>query len=258
MINTFKRNIRLGLGISLLALIISSGASYISIRKLLDSDQWVNHTSQVIKGLDDIISRMKDVETGQRGYLLSGDPVFLEPYNGSRQDVTDYVSHVQFLTEDNKWQQKDFPYLNALINKKYEIVNRTIADKKRGIPVSVRTLLAGKDIMDHLRKQVGLMKYREHHLMIIRTSRMNNFAVFTPILILIASLVSVVVTFIFYRRMKDNLLANELLMGELEKREKNTQKNIKVISELAEQLAKGNYDIRIKDEDLKPPVDYSN
>jgi len=258
MVNTFKRNIRLGLGISLFALILSSAASYISIRELLNSDQWVNHTSQVIQVLDNILSRMKDVETGQRGYLLTGDPVFLEPYNGSKTDVNDYVNHVQALTADNKWQQKDFPYLHALINKKYEIVDHSIADKKRGIPVNTRILLAGKDIMDHIRNQIHLMKVREQKLMVIRTSKMNAFAAFTPILILLAAIISVIVTYIFYRRMKNNLKENQFLMEELEKKEKNTQKNIQVISDLAEQLSKGNYDIRIKDSDLKPPVDNYN
>ena len=255
MVNTFKRNIRLGLGISLLALIISSTASYISIHKLLDSNQWVNHTSIVIQGLDDILSRMKDVETAQRGYLLTDDEVFLEPYKGSREDVTVDIDHVQLLTADNKWQQKDFPYLNSLINQKYAIVNRTIADKKKGIPVTKTSLLEGKNIMDHIRKQIHLMKYREHQLMSIRTSRVHSLSTFTPLLILLASLIAVIVTFVFYRRMKDNLADNQWLMEELERKGKNTQKNIGTISRLAEQLAKGNYEMRIKDTDLKPPRD---
>ncbi|WP_158796155.1 CHASE3 domain-containing protein [Pedobacter sp. L105] len=255
MVNTFKRNIRLGLGISLLALILSSTASYVSIRKLLESNEWLNHTSVVIQGLDDILSRMKDVETSQRGYLLTGDQVFLEPYTGSREDVTTDVDHIQLLTADNKWQQKDIPYLNSLINQKYAIVDRTISDKKNGISVTKTSLLEGKGIMDHIRKQIHLMKYREHQLMVARTSRVNRFATFTPLLILLASLVAVVVTFVFYRRMKANLADNQFLMEELERKEKSTQKNIAMISNLAEQLAKGNYDVRIKDNDLKPPRD---
>lgn len=250
MVNTFKRNILLGLGISLAALIISSGASYISIKKLLDSEEWVEHTTKVIQGFDGIISRIKDAETGQRGYLLTDDTVFLEPYTGSKDDVMTYFDQVQLLTIDNMAQQKDFPYLEKLIRDKYAFIEKTIADKRRGIPVTVSTLLSGKRIMDKIRKQVRTMEQREQKLMISRTSKMNSFATYTPILILFASLVAVIVTYAFYRRMRNNLLDNERLHEELERKEAATEQQIKVISDLAEKIAKGNYDVRIKDTDL--------
>lgn len=251
MVNTFKRNIRLGLGISLAALIISSAASYISIRKLLESDHWVDHTFQVIQDLDNIISRLKDAETGQRGYLLTGDPVFLEPYSGSKEDVLQFTDHAQLLTADNATQQKDFPHLYDLLEKKYVFINTTIANRKRGIPVTERELLSGKSIMDQIRKQILVMEQRENKLLAIRTSKMDMFAVFTPILILLASLVAAVVTYAYYRRMKTNLADNERLQELLERKEETTERNIRTISNLAEHIAKGNYDARIKDSDFE-------
>ncbi|MET1055626.1 MAG: CHASE3 domain-containing protein [Pedobacter sp.] len=251
MVNTFKRNIRLGLGISLAALIISSAASYLSIRKLLESDRWVDHTFKVIQNLDNIISRLKDAETGQRGYLLTADPVFLEPYTGSKDDVMELIDHVQLLTSDNASQQKDIPYLQQLIEKKYVFITRTIANRRRGIPVTEAELLSGKAIMDQIRKQIQTMEKRENTLLAARISKMDRFAMFTPILILLASVVALVVTYAFYRRMKNNLADNERLQELLEQREESTEKNIKVISDLAEQIAKGNYEVRIKDSDLE-------
>jgi len=251
MVNTFKRNIRLGLGISLAVLIISSAASYISIRKLLESDHWVDHTFQVIQDLDNIISRLKDAETGQRGFLLTADPVFLEPYNGSKDDIGDLIDHVQFLTADNKVQQKDFPNLRELIENKYVFITTTIADRKQGIPVTERKLLEGKAIMDQIRSLIRVMEQRERNLLVSRTSKMDMFATFTPVLILLASFIAVIVTYAFYRRMKNNLAENERLQGILEQKEEMTEKNIKVISDLAEQISKGKYDVRIRDTDLE-------
>jgi len=251
MVNTFKRNILLGLGISLAALIISSAASYISIGKLVDSEAWVEHTSEVIQGLDNIISRIKDAETGQRGYLLTGESVFLDPYKGSKDDVLTYFDRVQLLTADNPEQQKDFPELEKLINDKFKFIDKTIADKKRGIPPTISTLLAGKKIMDQIRSRIVTMEQREQKLMISRTSDMDLFATYTPILIVFASIIALIITYAFYRRMKNNLLDNERLQQVLEDKEKTTEQQIKVISELAEKVAKGRYDVRIEDKDLK-------
>lgn len=243
--NTFKRNILLGLGISLAALIISSAASYVSIQKLLESEKWVAHTSEVIHGLEKVISRIKDAETGQRGYLLTGNTVFLEPYTGSKDEIMSYVDAVRLLTADNVAQQKDFPYLEKLIADKYVFIDKTIADRERGIPVTTNTLLSGKAVMDKIRKQVQIMEKREQILMASRTSKMNKLATYTPLLIVIASLVALIVTYAFYRRMKNNLIDNQLLHEELELKKSNTQKHIKKISKLAERIAKGDYNAKI-------------
>ena len=241
----------MGLGLSLAALIISSGASYISIQNLLSSDRWVDHTFQVIQDMDNLLSGMKDAETGQRGYLLSGDEVFLQPYTGSRDEVRKYFVHVQLLTADNPSQQNDFPLLSALIEKKYALIDKTLANRKRGIPVTTRELLQGKDIMDSIRVQVAKMEHRERLLLETRTSKMNVFATYTPLLILFASIVAVIVTYAFYRRMRNNLNDNQKLQELLESKKLQVEKDIQVISDLAEHISKGNYDARIKDSDFK-------
>jgi CHASE3 domain sensor protein len=251
MVNTFRRNIILGFCLSLAALIISSAASYVSIQKLLESEQWVEHTSKVIFGLENITSRIKDAETGQRGYLLTGEPEFLEPYTGSKDDVIGYIDEVRQLTADNLDQQKEFPVLDQLIVDKYRFIDKTIAERRRGIPVTITTLLSGKAIMDKIRQLVHRMEKREQQLMETRTSKMNRLAAYTPLLIVFASLVALVVTYAFYRRMKNNLETNQSLQEELERKEQSTQQHIEVISKLADKIAKGDYDTRIDEQEFK-------
>jgi len=100
-----KRNLLIGFSISLLILILSSVASYISIKSLLNSAQLVEHSNLVSKKTNEIISTMKDAETGQRGFLLTGEPAFLEPYNGSYDKVLGMIADVKDLTKDNPEQQ---------------------------------------------------------------------------------------------------------------------------------------------------------
>src|ERR671912_173756 len=85
MTSTFKGNLIISFSLSLLLLVISSVASYFSIVNLLKSADEVERTNATIADLEESMSALKDAETGQRGYLLSGDISFLEPFHGTHQ-----------------------------------------------------------------------------------------------------------------------------------------------------------------------------
>lgn len=246
-----KRNLVIGFGFSLFVLLLSSAFSFFSINQLLDSQRWVEHTTQVQSGLNNLISQMKDAETGQRGFLLTADEDFLEPYQGAREQVAGYLAQVQQLTQDNQSQQKDFPLLEKLIDEKLVVIDRTIADKKLGIPPSVSTLLRGKSTMDSIRVMVKTMNERESKLMVSRNARLNRFVVFTPILIGIAALLGMLITLLFYKRVqKDSGIATALEQELLDKQQ-STDRQIGAISKVATRISKGDYGVRVDPEDLK-------
>lgn len=246
-----KRNLLIGFGFSLLILLLSSGVSYFSIKQLLDSQQWVEHTAQVNAELDNLMSRMKDAETGQRGYLLTGDDVFLEPYTGAKNDVTVFFDKVRSLTRDNPSQQRDFPLLDKLIEEKFELIAKTINDKKKGIPPTEITLLKGKAIMDSIRTVTKVMVKRESDLMVIRNAKLDKFAASTPILIVLVALIAMIVTIVFYIKVKNDGEASVALREKLLKKEKDTSKQIEVIDGVAKKIADGDYSARVKDTDLR-------
>src|ERR1700759_4785454 len=95
------RSLQIGFGVSLLVLIISAIASYGSIENLIESAHEVDHTNAVIAKLEYTLSIMKDAETGQRGYLLSGDTDFLQPYHGASEKALRVVKEFRRLTIDN-------------------------------------------------------------------------------------------------------------------------------------------------------------
>ena len=246
-----KRNLLIGFGFSLLILIISSIISYISINQLIDSQRWVEHTTQVKLGLDQLISRMKDAETGQRGFLLTGEETFLEPYNGARSEVMELIANTQMLTRDNDTQQRDFPFLEKLISDKFNLIAGSIRDKKQGIPPTSSALLKGKAVMDSVRVIVATMIKRENKLMITRNAEMDTFATYTPIFIGIASLIAMVITIVFYFRVQKDAQIAVHLQNELIEKEKNTERQISAIGSIAEKIAKGDYAVRVDENDLK-------
>src|SRR5882724_7075394 len=112
--SSFKRNLIIGYSASLLLLLCGSIASYISINDLLHSTNMVNHTYSVIIETENIISGLKDAETGQRGYILTNDTTFLEPYKTGKAKAVTALDSAAFLTLDNPAQQIDAKALDSL------------------------------------------------------------------------------------------------------------------------------------------------
>lgn len=245
-----KNYIRFTFGASIVVLLISSAASYWSISKLLSSEQWVTHTFQVKEKLDIVLSRIKDAETGQRGFLLTGDRDFLEPYTGSKEEVLRACDSAKYLTLDNAVQQKDFPKLVELINHKYQFIKGTITAKEQGRATTIATLLAGKTIMDSIRQHVMVMENRENKLMVIRQARNSKFVTYSPLLIVVGALLSVIISVIYYFRTKNSFEQSAILENQLINKKLETEKQIEVIEKVAKSIADGNYAVRVNKEDL--------
>ena len=81
----FKRNLIIGFGLSLTILMVSSIASYLSIKSLLESTRLVNHTQEVIYNLNEGTSVAVGAQTSMRGFIVTGKTIFLEDYRGAQQ-----------------------------------------------------------------------------------------------------------------------------------------------------------------------------
>ncbi|MEO6355819.1 MAG: CHASE3 domain-containing protein, partial [Ferruginibacter sp.] len=172
---SLKRNLLVGFGISLLILITSSVASYISINNLLKSAALVNHTNTVVQKLEQTLSVMKDAETGQRGFLLTGKDEFLEPYSGSYEQVITLIKDIKILTEDNGIQQEKIAKLDQIIKKRFSRLQALIDEKKANKPLELSDLQAGKFFMDTVRIIVGNMTTDENVLLKSRTDNLTSF-----------------------------------------------------------------------------------
>ena len=80
---------RIGAGFAVgLVIIVAIGVSaYVSTQRLLEANRWVTHTHEVIEGLENVLSVLKDAETGQRGFVLTGEDRYLEPYDAATGQV---------------------------------------------------------------------------------------------------------------------------------------------------------------------------
>ena len=240
---SFNRNLLFGLGFSLLLLLVSSAASFISIRNLIDSSAMVRETNKNIRDLETIFSLVKDAETGQRGYLLSGDSRFLEPYNRSKGRIDEAITNLSVQLTHSVEQSRNMEKLRNSIDRRIQILDRNLNYKRVNNPVSAEQLLEGKKHMDEIRNMVSIMQSAEQNVLASRTESMNKFASYTPILIIFSAILAITITLVFFRRVNQDFLEKTNLTSELEEKNLETENRLKAIEKVTGQISNGDYDI---------------
>ncbi|MFD2582566.1 response regulator [Pedobacter vanadiisoli] len=242
---TLKNNLRLGLGLSLIILFISSLASYISIGNLIKCTDLVKHSDEVILNSENILSYLKDAETGQRGFLLTGNKTFLAPYYGASDSAAVILKKVELDTKDNSVQGKNIAALKNILVKRMNIIKSTIEIKSLGGVVDPTVLFQGKVYMDEARSIVSNIITEEKRLLEERTKELNKLTSYTPILILIAALLAILITLFFYRRVSIDFDERVRLQKEMEDKKYEIEKRIAAIKEIAYQISNGNYGVKL-------------
>ena len=165
---TFGKKIAGGFALSLILLIAIGTVAYTNISKLTATSEWVTHTHEVLEHIAGVMSLLKDAETGQRGYLITGDEAFLEPYHTGSGGVLSMIKDLRKLTADNPNQQKRIDAVESLVNAKLAELKQTIDLRRAGNvdePLKIVRGGEGKRFMDELRGILDEMDNEERTLL---------------------------------------------------------------------------------------------
>lgn len=243
MTSPFNRSLRAGYGFSILILLAVSLVSYLQLRNLLASNRAAGHSSEVIQKLEQALSLMKDAETGQRGYLLSGRESYLEPYNGAYTRARQLTVELAGLTADNGRQQQNMLLIRQLFDQRLAILQKLVEKKKRGETIAAADLDAGKSAMDELRRAVTRAEKDERQLLTERTARLSRYTALVPFFFILAILTAISITIYTYRKAASDYRDKERLRLELESSEEETQA-------LNEELTAANEEVTAANEEL--------
>jgi PAS domain S-box-containing protein len=203
---TFNRAVVLCLGLLAFLLVASALASNRNIRRLREDSQWVTHTQEVKDSLGRLLSTIREIESGQRGYVLTSDRQYLEPYNTGLAGCAAQMDRLQQLLADNSAQQELMEKLRGLIDERLKDSRRSIELMDQGNAVAARQAVEmgdGKRLMDDIRATVEEMIGDEQRLLEAREQtidRAYSVAVSTVLLSLTMGLGMIVVsTWVLYR-----------------------------------------------------------
>ncbi len=152
--------IRSILVISVFLLIFISSISYKHTIALKESTELLVHSYDIQVRLEQLLSLIKDAETGQRGYIISSDTAFLQPYNNARKRFELPVSELKALTSNNVKQYYNLDSLLVLVNLRIKLLANSLImlnDSEHSKKDLAENLMRGKDVMDQLRKQTNKM-----------------------------------------------------------------------------------------------------
>jgi methyl-accepting chemotaxis protein len=192
---TFGRRISLGFAIPSILLLLIGLAAYRAIGLLVRTSYAVTHTHQVLEDLERALSILKDAETGQRGFVITGDESFLEPYQAALPAIPGVIKELRELTQDNPRQQTRLDQADALVQAKLAELKRTI-DLRRssGFEPTMKAVSegTGKRAMDDLRRIVGAMEEEERALLRARAGEVEGASASANASIVYGTLVSLV------------------------------------------------------------------
>ena len=245
------RNLQIGFGVSISILIISAIASYGSIENLLKSSALVDHSNQVIQKLEATASTMKDAETGQRGYLLTGFEEFLDPYKGAQQKALKSTDDFLKLTKDNPQQQEAAGKIKEILIRRLDILQKLIQKKKAGDTVVVNDLIAGKLAMDSLRDVINHAELDEKKLLNTRLNRLNRYTYDTPFFLFMAAVVSIAISVFSYFRVTNEITEKERLYAELSLQQQEIANANEELSASNEELASAIEELETAHEKIK-------
>ena len=161
---------KIGAGFAVgLVIIVAIGVSaYVSTQRLLEANRWVTHTHEVLEGLEHVLSVLTDAETGQRGFVLTGEERYLEPYHAATGQVQHDIDDAGRTDPRQPGPAREPPAGPQARRRQAGRTAETIQlRRKSGLEAALPVVLTdrGKKIMDDLRGVVAEMETREQQLL---------------------------------------------------------------------------------------------
>ncbi|MFC7380044.1 response regulator [Brevundimonas sp. GCM10030266] len=150
-----------GLAAVLLFFVVSGFIAYANVSDLRTTNQRVIQTHTVMVTADELLSAVQDAETGQRGYVLTGDARYLAPYERAQPLVTDRFETLVSLTADNPRQRSAINPLKRHLDSKMGELARIVAVRRaEGLDAARAIILTdqGKTDMDAIRDQIAAIR----------------------------------------------------------------------------------------------------
>jgi methyl-accepting chemotaxis protein len=184
---TVGKRLAAGFGLAALTLLAIATVSYRNANLLIETERWVAHTHQVRTEFADLLSEIKDAETGQRGYVITGEEGYLDPYRAALTAIKTTLADVNRLTSDNPNQLRRISAISPLIDGKLAELRETIdLRRNNGFDAALKVIVtnAGKTFMDQIRTIVTEADHEEQALLQKRSDEARASADMTMMAIL--------------------------------------------------------------------------
>jgi len=221
MLATLQRRLLLILTIGLF---LTLGVVAYTCRAALGYDRLndqVQRTHEVKEELSAVLRLVVDAETGQRGYLITDDPVYLEPYQEATAQIEARLARLDSLTKNSAPQQQRMYELRRIEQDELAVLQQTVQLDKEGRDLEAGQLMlsgVGRQRMDQFRRVVTDMEKEEDRLLAMRATLANRGQWTIVLACLAIAVLSIVVYVLVVRVVRSAARSNQLARREVEKR----------------------------------------
>ncbi|MEH2238824.1 GAF domain-containing protein [Nostoc sp.] len=217
----FFKKIAAGFGLASAILVLIGVVSYQNTRGSINNRILVKNTDKKINSLEELQSQIKDAETGQRSYILTGKQIYLKPYQAALANVDQEIAKLKSLTADKPNQQKQITTLESLITTKLTELKQTInLRQNKGLEAALQILVRNdeQNLMDDIRKVLNEMENEERgrlqQQLQVKKARSQNTILTIAIAICLSLIVLAVVYYFIYREVIERKRTEETLNQE--------------------------------------------
>jgi len=227
---SIDRTTLLAIMVPMVALLFVGFISYENTIQFIQRDSLDDRINLIIQRLGHLVSDVTDAEIGQRGYIITDVPNYLQPYNSALRDIHGQLANLDMMIANEPSNQrlslKDLNILKDLIEAKLAELNQTIALRQsHGFNAALPIILSnrGKIVMDKIRATALDIENQQKDLLTMYTNQSQAYAQNITYTIIITTLIAVgiisVSVFVINRGIhKRHLAIQRALQNEVEKR----------------------------------------
>lgn len=244
---TSIRSTRLIITVTLLLLVYIACLFYARLQSLIEYSNLVDEINSLKFKTEECFSILKDAETGQRGYLLTKDTLFLEPLKTANFTIYKSLNQLKSMAAyDSDYTELINRFIKATSERMFHLNEVVKNDKsyKDYAGINEQVLLKGKLAMDEIRDIISDLHNEIDIKLVSRQSIKNKYASITPLFMVILAMVSISLVYIAYLIIMRELRARILVQADL-------QYNIRALERSNNELEQFAY---VASHDLQEPL----
>jgi len=154
----------LGFVAAILIVCCITAITYLALRERDETATRVQQTLRLLQELQDVMALVKDAETGQRGFLLTGDELYAQPFTSAQNALPSMLASLRSLVANDAMRLRQLDALESLIGQKMDELGQTVLQRRNG-EINVANAMVrtdrGKELMDRIRTLVTEMREEE-------------------------------------------------------------------------------------------------